>query len=468
MKASNGLMRPHHDKLIFSLRLLDIALIVVTLFALANWYGVQWTNMYDSAAITAVALWTFFSIGQDLYRAGRVEPIIQRMFNLFSTWALVITGLLLLAFALKHTSDFSRVVIGVWFVSTPLLMLLVRIFIRLVARELRQRGYNARTVAVVGATAQGLQLKQDIDNAAWMGLNFVGFFDDRSAEDRVARLTADLSKGNLKKLVEQARAGNIDLIYIALPLKAEDRIKFVIDSLRDTTVSLYFVPDFAAFDMLHGRWTSVGQQPALSVHESPYNGVEDWFKRAEDILLSLGILTLVSIPMLVIAGLIKLTSRGPVIFKQKRYGINGEEIYVWKFRTMTVMENADVVTQASRTDSRITPLGSFLRRTSLDELPQFINVLQGRMSVVGPRPHAVSHNELYRKQISGYMLRHKVKPGITGWAQINGWRGETDTLDKMAKRIEFDLEYIRNWSLTLDLKIFFLTVFKGFVHKNAY
>ena len=172
--------------------------------------------------------------------------------------------------------------------------------------------------------------------------------------------------------------------------------------------------------------------------------------------------------MLFIAAGIKLTSKGPVLFKQRRYGLRGEEIEVWKFRSMTVMENSDVVVQATKSDVRITPFGGFLRRTSLDELPQFFNVLGGSMSIVGPRPHAVAHNEEYRSQVQFYMLRHKVKPGITGWAQINGWRGETDTLYKMEKRVEFDLQYIKHWSVWFDIKIIFMTIFKGFVNKNAY
>jgi len=191
-------------------------------------------------------------------------------------------------------------------------------------------------------------------------------------------------------------------------------------------------------------------------------------KRIEDVVLASLILLLIAVPMLLIAIAVKLTSRGPVLFRQTRYGMDGRPIRVWKFRSMTVMEDGDAVIQASRNDCRITPLGAFLRRTSLDELPQFFNVLLGDMSVVGPRPHAVAHNEQYRRQVSRYMLRHKVKPGITGWAQVNGWRGETDTLEKMQKRIEFDLDYIENWSVWWDLKIVLLTLFKGFVHRNAY
>ncbi|WP_116895873.1 exopolysaccharide biosynthesis polyprenyl glycosylphosphotransferase, partial [Pseudomonas syringae] len=191
-------------------------------------------------------------------------------------------------------------------------------------------------------------------------------------------------------------------------------------------------------------------------------------KRAEDIVLSSLILLLIAVPLLTIAAAIKLTSAGPVLFRQRRYGLDGRSIMVWKFRSMSVQENTDVVLQATRNDARVTPLGRFLRRTSLDELPQFFNVLHGDMSIVGPRPHAIAHNEQYRRQVSGYMLRHKVKPGITGWAQINGWRGETDTLDKMRMRVEFDLEYIEHWSIWLDLKIILLTLLKGFGNKNAF
>ncbi|MDM7219684.1 exopolysaccharide biosynthesis polyprenyl glycosylphosphotransferase, partial [Klebsiella pneumoniae] len=202
--------------------------------------------------------------------------------------------------------------------------------------------------------------------------------------------------------------------------------------------------------------------------DTPLNGINMVFKRVEDVFFSIIILFLISPVLAVIALLIKLTSPGPILFKQIRYGMDGKAIKVWKFRSMKVMENDDRVIQATKNDTRVTKVGGFLRKTSLDELPQFINVLFGSMSIVGPRPHAVAHNEQYRKLIQGYMLRHKVKPGITGLAQVNGWRGETDTLDKMEKRIDYDLEYIRTWNIVLDIKIIFLTVFKGFIGKTAY
>ncbi|MBX9264606.1 undecaprenyl-phosphate glucose phosphotransferase, partial [Klebsiella pneumoniae] len=234
------------------------------------------------------------------------------------------------------------------------------------------------------------------------------------------------------------------------------------------TCSVLLIPDIFTFNILQSRTEEINGVPVVPLYESPLSGINMVFKRLEDIIVSLSILIVISPVLLIIACAVKFTSPGPVIFRQIRYGMDGKSIKVWKFRSMTVMENDNNVTQATKHDLRVTKVGKFLRRTSLDELPQFFNVLFGQMSVVGPRPHAVSHNEQYRTLIKGYMLRHKVKPGITGLAQVNGWRGETDTLDKMQKRVEYDLLYIRNWSIWLDLKIIFLTIFKGFVNKSAY
>jgi putative colanic acid biosynthesis UDP-glucose lipid carrier transferase len=299
-----------------------------------------------------------------------------------------------------------------------------------------------------------------------MGLRFEGFYDDR-LKKRASSEDVEI-RGNLQKLVADAKSGAIDIVYIAFSLKAEDRIKQIISDLSDTTVSIYYVPDFFGFDLLRAQWSSVGNIAVVSIHDTPFYGIDGALKRAFDIVFSVVALLLIAIPLVVIALCVKLTSKGPVLFKQRRFGLEGEEITVWKFRSMKVMEDGEAVTQATKNDPRVTKLGAFLRKTSLDELPQFFNVLQGRMSVVGPRPHAVAHNELYRTKIQGYMLRHKVKPGITGLAQIKGYRGETDTLDKMEGRVKYDLEYIRHWSLFLDVKIIMLTVFKGFSGDNVY
>jgi putative colanic acid biosynthesis UDP-glucose lipid carrier transferase len=238
--------------------------------------------------------------------------------------------------------------------------------------------------------------------------------------------------------------------------------------LADSAASVYLVPDIFTFQLLNARTEQIDGLPVIALRETPFYGVEGWVKRAEDMALASIILLLVAPLMAAIAVGVKLSSPGPVLFKQRRYGLDGQPIRVYKFRTMSVCEDGDQVTQAGRADARVTRFGSFLRRTSLDELPQFYNVLQGRMSIVGPRPHAVAHNEQYRRLIKGYMLRHKVRPGITGLAQVRGLRGETDTLDKMEKRVECDLSYIQSWSLQLDLKIIARTIVNGFRGENAY
>jgi putative colanic acid biosynthesis UDP-glucose lipid carrier transferase len=334
---------------------------------------------------------------------------------------------------------------------------------------LRKRGFNTRTIAIVGARELGAYLARTILDAPWMGLRPVGFYDDRkpSGPRPLMREPIDVI-GDLDALVRHARQGTIDIVYITLPMRAETRVHELIAKLSDTTVSVYVVPDFFIFDLLHARWGSLGDLPVVSISETPFYGVDGIVKRLEDIIISSALLMMVAIPMAIIAAGVKLSSPGPVIYRQHRYGLRGNRIDVWKFRTMTVCEDDDTVVQAQRNDPRVTKIGAFLRRTSLDELPQLINVLQGHMSLVGPRPHAVAHNEQYRKLIDRYMLRHKVKPGITGWAQVNGWRGETDSLEKMQKRVEYDLAYIHNWSLWLDLRIILLTAFRVISDRNAY
>jgi len=249
---------------------------------------------------------------------------------------------------------------------------------------------------------------------------------------------------------------------------ALERIRHFLAMMSDTTVDTYIVPDFYAYSTNTSQIRSIHNLQTIGIFTSPLDGGGSIIKRAEDLVLGSVIMVMIVVLMIAIAIGIKLTSRGPVFFKQDRYGLSGQKIKVWKFRTMKVMENTDKVVQATRDDPRVTRFGAFLRRTSLDELPQFINVIQGNMSIVGPRPHAVAHNELYRKQVENYMIRHKVKPGITGLAQINGYRGEIDALYKMEKRVQYDIEYIQNWSFWLDIKIIIKTIFKGFVGKNAY
>jgi putative colanic acid biosynthesis UDP-glucose lipid carrier transferase len=326
---------------------------------------------------------------------------------------------------------------------------------------------SKRRVAILGITPAGLAILQELHKEFSAEGIDIRFYEDRAVQ-RDSRLINIDKAGNSRDLLALTKKGEVDEVYIALPMVAQQRIRQFLNEFSDTTVDVFLVPDLFSYSAHISQLRMFGNIQTISIFTSPFEGEGAVLKRIEDIILGL-FFTLLSLPvMLFVAIGIKLTSPGPVLFKQNRYGLNGKQIQVWKFRTMRVMENSAVVTQATRNDPRITKFGAFLRKTSLDELPQFINVLQGRMSIVGPRPHAVAHNEQYRVLVENYMIRHKVKPGITGLAQINGFRGETDTLDKMEKRIQFDLQYIQSWSLLLDLKIIFLTFFRGFVGKNAF
>jgi putative colanic acid biosynthesis UDP-glucose lipid carrier transferase len=274
--------------------------------------------------------------------------------------------------------------------------------------------------------------------------------------------------GTLADVAPYVMAHGVKEVYITLPIGLQPRIIQLLESVQGTTASLLFVPDVFGISIIQGRLQDMNGVPVVGICETPFTGTNQLTKRISDIVLASLILVLISPLLLLIAIGVKRSSPGPIIFKQRRNGLDGEEIIVYKFRSMTTQDNGESVPQAQRDDKRVTPFGAFLRRTSLDELPQFINVLQGRMSIVGPRPHAVAHNQMYRDLIKAYMVRHKVKPGITGWAQVNGLRGETDTVDKMRARVEYDLEYLRNWTLALDLQIIVRTIRLVLFDRNAY
>ncbi len=470
MASDRGLIRPHHSKLVLASRLADATWIAVPHCVLALVYDARgWGASHTLATGSAVFGFLFVAEACGVYSAWRGVPLKRELLRVWTAWGIVVTMLLFAAFALKQSASFSRVITVGWFVAAPVAVSIWRAAVRLSLQEARRRGRNTRRVAIVGLTEMAERVATRIHEAPWLGMEIVGFYEDR-ARERCHAVPADLGPlaGGFDDLVREARAGDIDLVYVALPMRAEPRVNELLRRLADTTASVYIVPDFFVFDLLHSQWSSVDDIPVVSIFESPFYGVDGWIKRIEDVLLGTVFLAIAAVPMTIIAILIKLTSPGPIFFRQRRYGLNGEVIHVLKFRTMTVAEDGAEVRQATKNDQRITPLGIFLRRTSLDELPQLIHVVTGTMSLVGPRPHAVAHNEQYRKRIHGYMLRHKVKPGLTGWAQVNGWRGETDTLEKMEKRVEHDLEYIRRWGLMLDLKIIALTVFSPKVHRNAY
>ncbi|WP_050910173.1 undecaprenyl-phosphate glucose phosphotransferase [Vibrio campbellii] len=462
-----GLIRSHEVEFAFLYRLTDLAVIVsFMLFLILN--DVNTSIEKDYVILSFVSSVTFFIIAESgkLYRSWRTSSFKDQVFIVCVSWLVTCAFLfMVLYFSHVHTL-FERYILATWLLVTPILLLAWRSVFRIALAYMRKLGYNTRTAIIIGQTPHGLTLANELESRTENGVLFDGFYDERS-QDRLPESDYPI-KGNVGLALERAKRGEVDYVYIAMPMHANERIALFLNQFSDTTANTYLIPDFFTYNLLHSRWDQIGQVQTLSVFDTPFAGISSWVKRLEDIVLSSIILLLISPVLLAISLGIKLTSKGPVIFKQYRYGLDGRKIEVWKFRSMTTMEQGNDVKQATKNDPRITPFGGFLRRTSLDELPQFINVLQGTMSIVGPRPHAVSHNEEYRQIVDRYMLRHKVKPGITGWAQINGYRGETDTLDKMEKRVEFDLDYIHHWSVWMDIKIIFLTIFKGFTGSNAY
>ncbi|HCD1703287.1 TPA: undecaprenyl-phosphate glucose phosphotransferase, partial [Klebsiella pneumoniae] len=380
----------------------------------------------------------------DFYRSWRGVEFSVELILILKNWSL--SFLLTLGFVTLFSDfDLTFRTFIFWYLAVCAGFVVTRSLIRALAGFFRRIGYNKRRVAFAGSLPAGISLLETFRKQPWLGFEVKGIYEDSFS----GTYDLELYAGKISDLINEARKGTIDRIYIAMHMRDEVAIKNMVSQLTDTTCSVLYIPDVFTFNILQSRTEEINGVPVVPLFDSPLNGINMVFKRLEDIIVSSLILILISPILLVIATAVKTTSKGPVIFRQVRYGMDGKPIKVWKFRSMTVMENDDKVIQATKNDIRVTKVGKFLRSTSLDELPQFFNVLFGQMSVVGPRPHAVSHNEQYRSLIQGYMLRHKVKPGITGLAQINGWRGETDTLEKMEKRIEYDLLYIRGWSIWL-------------------
>ena len=451
-------------------RLVDAGIIGCTLVALVSVLKLNWVPLYNWLLLIAIVLFSFLSESSHSYKAWRDISLRAEATAVGSNWLVVVVVLVLVDIVFYPSDLYNREMVFYWFLLTPIELISWHSITRMVLRLFRDTGVNTRSVAIYGATELGASLENRIQSMPWAGYKFVGYFDDRRSNGSRRFISdSNLINGGSQELIEQAKKGAIDTIFITLPLAAEKRIKVLLNELADTTVSAYMMLDLFSFDLLNASWLDIQGMPAISVFESPHTGLDNITKRTLDLVAGSVILVIIALPMLLIALAIRLTSKGPALFRQQRYGIGGEPITVWKFRTMTAADSDDqVLQQATKNDSRITPLGAFLRKASLDELPQFFNVMTGTMSIVGPRPHAVIHNEFYRTAIHGYMLRHKVKPGITGLAQIKGYRGETDTLEKMEGRIKYDLEYIRSWSLWLDIKLIVLTACGGVLNKNAY
>jgi putative colanic acid biosysnthesis UDP-glucose lipid carrier transferase len=385
--------------------------------------------------------------------------------DILSNWVVLLAVLALCGYATRSLGYFEDQVLLTWAIATPLLQWGAVAIGRAVLERYEALPQVRRPAVIVGAGPLAAKVARAL--AADRGVHLIGFFEDRVDE----RVDGDVSHkvlGNLKDVAACVTQRSVRDVYITLPLGSQPRIVELLEQLQDTTASLFFVPDVFGISIIQGRLSDMNGVPVVGLCETPFTGINGLAKRLSDVVLASLILLLISPLMIAIAIGVRLSSPGPVIFRQRRNGLDGSEIVIYKFRSMTSQENGDVVPQARKHDPRITRFGRMLRRASLDELPQFINVLQGRMSIVGPRPHAVAHNEEYRQVIRAYMVRHKVKPGITGWAQVNGHRGETDTIEKMKARVEYDLEYLRNWSIGLDLQIIVRTIGLVFSDRHAY
>ena len=469
------MLKKHHEFLLSMFLIGDI--IIISGSWLAAYYlrfSAFWWNDYSGnplshdyflLLIASLFLFPFIFKNMGLYKQRRTSTIMSEEFDVLKASTLAILIIIAVSYLLKKDS-YSRLVFLYFSIFSIFLLILERFMLREVLRFFRSKGYNVRRVLIIGAGELGERVAKKINDSSWTGLEISGFLDD--SVDVGACIQGTKVLGRIRDINKITNELDIDQVFIALPVQSFKKMIYVINRLNNETVTVRIVPDLYQAITLNASIEEFEGMPLINLTDIPMHGWSVIVKRIADIGFSSLVLLMLSPLMLTIALIIKHTSKGPVIFKQKRYGLDGKEIKIYKFRSMTVCEDGPNIPQASKGDARITSFGAFLRRTSLDELPQFINVLQGRMSVVGPRPHAVAHNEEYRKLIKSYMWRHKVKPGITGWAQVNGWRGETDTLNKMEKRVEYDLYYIENWSPWLDIKIVWFTLWKGFIHKHAY
>jgi len=462
----NFQIRTHRSMVDVAYRLLDAAAILFSTLVATRLTDNEHLENLAVVGATTLIVHTIAIEVSGLYRSWRGSRLTTELWCVLINWVYTAPAVLGIGLLTQFNAEYSYNTKLVWLTLTPAAMASGRILLRLALKSLRRRGLNTRTFAICGMNQLGLQLAQNIQESPELGLSFAGFFDDRPTS-RGESLDAK-RVGTLNKLARLARQGEVDMVFIAFPMRAEKRIRDYLNKLSDTTASVYIVPDFFVFQMLHARWNQINGLPVVSVFETPISGIDGVMKRGFDLVVATLGLMVLALPMLIVAALVKWSSPGPVFFRQKRYGLVGEEIRVWKFRSMRCCDNGLEIRQASEDDERITPIGRLLRRTSLDELPQLLNVIAGSMSLVGPRPHASAHNEQYRSLIDGYMLRHKVKPGITGLAQVNGWRGETETLEKMERRVEYDHRYIREWSLWMDLKILLQTVAVVLRQENAY
>ena len=459
-------------------RIIDIAMVALgaAIAAAVHNGEVVWLDDMQSVSLAFdVLLVVVFFPALGIYQSWRGKPLYDLLCRVAGGWAMVeVTGVLI-SFSLHRADSLSRLWLVYWAAATIVLLIVTKVIVYSILRGLRREGFNQRAVAIVGGAPYGRFLIQQMRSRPDAGFSPVVVFDENGTinpyedPDAAAAIEGVPVERDYQRMIQLVRQRAIRELWLALPISKEKEIHRIVMDLRNDFVNIRFIPDVRSLTLFNQPMVELLGVPAINLAASPITDLRVLPKRIFDRLFALAALTALAPLMLGIAVLVKLSSPGPVFFRQKRKGIDGNEFEIYKFRSMKVhKEEAGKITQATRRDPRITAVGAFLRRTSLDELPQFINVLRGEMSVVGPRPHALEHDDIYKDLVKGYMHRYRIKPGITGWAQINGYRGETDRIEKMMGRVKLDLYYMQHWSFWLDIKIVGLTFWKGFVGSNAY
>ena len=462
----SGVVRSHRPLIGVIHRWFDLLVIAALYIALSLVHGISLQTTHLISPLVALFVFYVVADGSSLYASWRGDHTARELRLVFGVWSIAFTTMLVgEQFVFDHP-ELTRMVLLQWYAGTLLMLCVYRAGFRHALHVLRAKGYNVRAVAIVGTGKLGQRLGSTLVDNPWMGMKVEGFYDDAFAGSVTVGKKGSVfeTMGDLACLVDRARRGYIDRVFITLSMKEEERFQKLLAELTETTVSVHLIPDVFVFELLHARTERINGLPSISLYDTPMFGINRIAKGIMDRTLAFLILLGISPILLALAIGVKMSSPGPVFYRQERVSLNGKPFGMLKFRSMPVDTEKAGVQWGGAASKATTRFGQFIRKTSLDELPQFINVLKGEMSIVGPRPERTVFVDKFRKEIPRYMQKHMVKAGITGWAQINGWRGDTD----LAKRIEYDLHYINNWSIWLDIKIIFLTFYKGFVNENAY
>lgn len=464
MKQPNGSTQSAQRNLLSLVTgLIFSIMIAVTLQLLIYLHGNAEFNVFaNSTFVSILAGFVVFSRLELTSWEDRVDIVS----SISLRWLIVYLLVILSGYFSMSVELLSRKIMIAWLIVTPIILSLMAFGLQMIALHFYSTGNRRRKAVFLRFHQAAGVLAKRMQYEPLLGVDPAGYFDSVQVVGEDAPPLPWL--GDFSEAVHYVKKNKVDIVFLGLDMAESPAARELMEALQDSTVSIYFIPDSKLFGVPGIQVTEMVGVPLLVVAETPFLGLSQTLKRMMDIVLS-SVIIIGLIPVFIgVAMAVRISSPGPIVFRQKRYGVGGKEIEVFKFRSMRVEDHNSEIRQATKNDDRITAVGKFIRKSSLDELPQFFNVLQGSMSIVGPRPHAIQHNEIYRKLIPGYMLRHKVKPGITGWAQVNGLRGETETVDKMRRRIQHDLVYISHWSFSFDLKIILRTALLVFKDVNAY